>query len=812
MAYWEFLLQKDGDRAWLPLESPDVEILEGRYRIVARSNRVDTPVEVRVIFTAADGDPPKQRSQKRHARTNQDGLMVVIPFTRLKPGTWELRCSGDVMADMMGETWQTNVQLNVLPVESEVADDWDPTSHADQPNSTTYLSVVPESPAAHHPPQPAPPSIPQDPAQPIAAELPNDPELSSEPSPLSPSPMVADSVDPNSVEPTSPNCHPVSATSALDQPDSSRLAQSIVDSLFDDIDQAIDSHWDSSEFVPVSAESGHDSADSASGTGEPSQTDIAEPSEQTKPLPPLQITLDKTTYTAQHQQMLTVSGRLDCDESSSEAVRLPASVELCVNLQDPQTGEAIATQVQSLRGQSLPYSFAIDVELSQGRSHLLLGDVTLVHAATTLATQSFTVTLDMAELLETLAQETPLAAHIDAPLGVATTPTPPPDLTFLSLLSQTKSPNPVHASNYGPLPPLLSQPNATESASDKPKSLDLPAFGAKPLPTSQSSTIPEKSEDNNAGDRPSLTTSPEAPTESPIDQTSETAENGDQPELANPSSLTESLTESESSAAIVDSVLGEEEVQTWTVQSATQDNFQVSSTWQPRDSAFQSLNLQDRFLSRLSSLATDRELTNWLRSMPLPSALNKHSSPVSSLIRAHRSNPTDPDAALSDHEVVVEDDESSSPQEPSSQFSHGQGQFASSTNATSMPWPTLPEDEPIPTPSLQLTTRELIAGKTASLIVTLPKRQSRIWVKLWLQDRQTRTALTDPQWVNNFLLDVDGNLEARVQLQLPPDCLEIQVMAIAIELASQRQSNRATLERSLTPADLPALSFEDLDI
>ena len=34
----EFLLQKEGDRAWLPLETPDVEILEGRYRVVA-SNR-----------------------------------------------------------------------------------------------------------------------------------------------------------------------------------------------------------------------------------------------------------------------------------------------------------------------------------------------------------------------------------------------------------------------------------------------------------------------------------------------------------------------------------------------------------------------------------------------------------------------------------------------------------------------------------------------------------------------------------------------------------------------------------------------------
>jgi len=34
MQSWEFLLQKEGDRVWLPLESPDVEILEGRYRVI----------------------------------------------------------------------------------------------------------------------------------------------------------------------------------------------------------------------------------------------------------------------------------------------------------------------------------------------------------------------------------------------------------------------------------------------------------------------------------------------------------------------------------------------------------------------------------------------------------------------------------------------------------------------------------------------------------------------------------------------------------------------------------------------------------
>ena len=103
MEYWEFLLQKEGDRSWLPLESPNVEILEGRYRVVARSSRKNSNVEVRIVHQATIEVPPKRRTQQRSNRTNADGLVVVIPYTTLKPGTWELNCSGDLMSELMGK-------------------------------------------------------------------------------------------------------------------------------------------------------------------------------------------------------------------------------------------------------------------------------------------------------------------------------------------------------------------------------------------------------------------------------------------------------------------------------------------------------------------------------------------------------------------------------------------------------------------------------------------------------------------------------------------------------------------------------------
>ncbi|UBF25440.1 hypothetical protein K9N68_28230 [Kovacikia minuta CCNUW1] len=127
MESWKFLLQKEGDRSWLPLDSPDAEILEGRYRIVARSSQPNIEVEIRISHLTIGEDPPKRRIQKRSNRTNQDGLMVVIPYTRLQPGIWELCCSStDLMSDLLGDSWQYAVKLQVLAQEVGAEETWEP--------------------------------------------------------------------------------------------------------------------------------------------------------------------------------------------------------------------------------------------------------------------------------------------------------------------------------------------------------------------------------------------------------------------------------------------------------------------------------------------------------------------------------------------------------------------------------------------------------------------------------------------------------------------------------------------------------------
>ncbi len=115
MEQWQFLIQKEGERTWHPLSKPGIEIIEGRYRVVARSKRTNTDVEVRVTHSSPNEVPPTRRIQKRRRRTNSEGLTAIIPFTYLKSGIWELQCSGDLMSDLLGASWQYTVNLQVIP-------------------------------------------------------------------------------------------------------------------------------------------------------------------------------------------------------------------------------------------------------------------------------------------------------------------------------------------------------------------------------------------------------------------------------------------------------------------------------------------------------------------------------------------------------------------------------------------------------------------------------------------------------------------------------------------------------------------------
>ncbi len=134
MEQWQFLIQKEGERTWHPLQKPNVEITEGRYRVVARSNRTNTDVEVRVTHSSPSELPPIRRIQKRVRRINSEGLIAIIPFTYLKSGIWELQCSGDLMSDLLGVNWQYTISLNVIAsgVQEKIVSPKQPNQNSDK--------------------------------------------------------------------------------------------------------------------------------------------------------------------------------------------------------------------------------------------------------------------------------------------------------------------------------------------------------------------------------------------------------------------------------------------------------------------------------------------------------------------------------------------------------------------------------------------------------------------------------------------------------------------------------------------------------
>ncbi len=90
MPTWEFLLQKKGDKSWLPLESPNLEILEGEYRLAAKSGLGKTEAEIQIDY--APSSQLATESWHINRAVNPQGLLLIMPFSDLTAGTWKFCC------------------------------------------------------------------------------------------------------------------------------------------------------------------------------------------------------------------------------------------------------------------------------------------------------------------------------------------------------------------------------------------------------------------------------------------------------------------------------------------------------------------------------------------------------------------------------------------------------------------------------------------------------------------------------------------------------------------------------------------------
>jgi len=692
----EFLLQKEGDRAWLPLETPDVEILEGKYRVVARIQHPNTDIEIRVTHTSFE-EPAQRKVQSRSARTNPEGLVVIIPYTRLKPGLWELSCLPDPKSTP-AKPWQYGVQLEVLPAESETS-------------------------------EPLPPIYQTEPA-------------------------------------TSPS-HSENAAWA-DRPAAPKIAASV--------DRRAPSP------LPAAA-------------GAPPQTKIYQfptpPAPGPKPGVKLELALDRETFVTQLGRPLIISGKIDIPERrqknqktatlipESEALELKqliGSAQLQIYLRDPQTSKILAEIQQPMPEQVPPCIFACVTYIpTECKSRLILGEAILSSGSVILATKVFTITARLEHLLEAIKDNFIEEKH-QAELSPTTSQQPgsAKSLSFLKLVEKSLDPpSPAESPTNEPLPPQLHS-RQTPSAGG----LELPAFGNKLPESSRAQLLSE------------ISNSPRTAAES-IDPQTKPLDLPNSPQTAEIGALNQKL---QNSPEVVTTA--------------------PETPPAPTKQAFQTLNVQNRFWSRLSSLASNGESPEWLKETtlsPTPKAAANRSDEIAVV---EESSPTQQQPETSE---TISDPKSTSPEArefvvfddpPQSQ----QVAQKTATVAAEVTPPTpyvLPEEELVPMPVLELPRAEIVAGGPVKVQVQLPELMPRIYVKVWVFDRQTYLILDGPRWVTEFKANGLGSVRASVELEIPYGCMEVEFEAIAVEMQTQRESHKISVHRQVLPPAGPSLPLEE---
>jgi hypothetical protein len=949
MENWKFLLQKEGDRSWLPLDSPDVEILEGRYRIVARSNQVNTEVEVRISHLTIGEDPPKRRIQKRSNRTNQDGLMVVIPFTRLKPGIWELCCSSiDLMSDLLGDSWQYAVKLQVLARAAE-GEEWEPEW---SPTETTVsitegvphfvelseVEVSATSPVVASTDQPEADLIPAEAvaSSPLAAA-----SVTTVESPASTVEPPASTVEPPATTVESPASIAETPADPANQPVplspevaeilgasmdrlfqiAEQMSNQLVDEVLRDFDlmppleDAPPTEVNSSEIQPSSDELTSESVGAQSAEAQSAEAPSVESDPEALTVEnadlaatgylfnqetALSLKLDQEAFVACRGERLTLSGQVEvetlaarsgvpvADEPFDQSVQYFASdiadpwdpndalelvgataQELQIYLRDPQSLQVLVSDRRSLPDQSPPFPFSFSFVLpEEGATHLLLGEVLLCGtlptrqgALSTLMSQAFTITLDPKELVgeltklsgaldETLADRPEEEDRLDLPLELSNYLEKEKEkelsltLSFLdpelAEIPPVEEPSRFASLAGQPLPPQIYRPDPAQLRS---RPLELPEFSEltnqadELLSAAVAEAVSSQTEQEDTTLEQELFSLPEDPesmTQTQVEAVGlptslEATKTPDQLELEPvkpPASLDDSIVESSTTiveSSTTDLMTADSQVDFASPDSVSElepppdlpaaPNSVADSIENPDEEpvpvdlpspiqlGFQALKLQDRFLTRLSSLANDAELSAWLRSQ-----LGSKTSPP---------EPKDNPKAVAEaeriaKEVVVDDE----PGNGSNRRRTSPKQLKAEPSTPDEDEPNvliLPKDEPIPMPKLEVANGELVAGALVNIRVKLPNLIPRMYVKLWVTDRQTRSLLDGPRWLLDFLPNGLGDMEAFTQLTVPFGSLEIRFEAIAIEMHTQRESHKTSVERDVVPPDLPVMSLDDFN-
>ncbi|MDJ0616898.1 MAG: hypothetical protein QNJ63_09160 [Calothrix sp. MO_192.B10] len=862
MENWQFLIQKQGEHRWHPLESPTVELPEGKYRVVANSNYANTDVEVRVTHYSHHESPPKRYVKKRSRRTNTDGVMAVIPFTSLKPGSWELRCSGDLMSDIMGNSWKFSVRLEVLPNDTSqglVADGGEA-----ELVSQDSGSVTEQSPTQKHSQQP----VDTDVEQLVTSASMDDDGMGDATITISAEQVTVTSSYPTAPESTLPtttdeqfnvpeevvttgDVNPSDVTNVSEnlpfafeaQPDNNDRKSASEENNDHEIDQLVSPVLLKGETAEQILQN---LADLALPTNEPA---LEEEEQLEQPLPeivelPLIITLDAENYFVPWGEAFTIGGGVELkDVSASPKIY---GGELHIELHSPlggssgtspQDGEAIAQTRQVVSSDTLPFSFDCELQVPQDcPSKLILADINLYGAlddgteSVLLASHTFTINAAVTELLalsaaaqsrtseELLSFSDIVVADTTKEEAKVSTPLDLQLFNLVKILPKEQS--------------LVTQPKAKTSLPPRidPYSLQQPAPSRSPqlpnLPSSSNQN--QKQELVVAGTQTTTHTRWRRPRGTSLPYLKKLQPIVTRHQATQPEPITENdAPPGETLPTTGDENSNGEQVVNRVESPASQEpalssNAELITTTDNPDSLSplirhwirtqgytlpQPINVQYQDYDTEQIFVNELDVDSGVIPEEPEQTSDRSSTPP--LPPPPPPNPYQRRPAWLAQEIVVDDTDATSLEVETTNNSSIESEQPSTPPEPPLLPPQSATQEPLPVPELYIPTGELTAGKQIKVRVKLPNLGPHIAIKLWLKDCQTRRLINQPHILKNWIPEPPHHLQLTTQLQVPLGCLQIQFEAIAIDLTTQQESHKVSIIRSVIPADLPQILTEE---
>ena len=697
MEDWEFLLQKEGDRSWLSMETPTLEIEEGKYRIAAHSSRANLDVEIRVTYQVPGEGKSLCRSQKGFCRTNSEGLVVIIPFTDFKPGLWELNCCGDIMSELLGEFWQESLQLQVLP-KTGIGEQGSRGAGEQGRQGETFNSSIPN-------------------------------------------PILVNSLLEHSLQEVEPMLQELDAPS------------------------------------PPSCDA-------------PIKPAIAEPGmPRNAANRELRLTLERDTFVRSQGESILISGRVDAFDLAQTS-SLPSAFQgkIRYQLRDPQTSEILLDLEQHLPEQSLPLVFSYSLEIPrEGKTPLLSGEVILEASCelpdgnenpVILASQAFTIAADFNHLPETQFSD----SQSTAPLH----------LDLFEPEKMAKAFKELQPLSSQILPPKIVRSASTEKAAKIPQ---LPKL-SNPKPKVKASLI--EISDDRAFEALKLKerfwsrlNSLAVDSESSIWLKSQSLSFENSTEDAQTPAPEAQLTPEKDLVErqeTIESLLPEIELEDGEKIEKLVSEGELTPARELDDSE------KTTELPVISEENLDRDLpenTQLKTESPQPEQdLIEESLPLEEELPEQQPFP-DTTANSNTLEIAVEDEEvwRSPISEPDS------SELPASQQA-------IPHrgESPVPAPILTIAESELTAGEAVVVRLKLPQLPpalGSVYVKLSVQDCQTRCLLDGPRALVDWEPNDAGELEANTSLTVPLGSREIRFEAIAIDTETQRESHKVTLDKKI---------------